>query len=349
MIKHAVHAAVSTSRRLRFNDGLQTFDQAFIDSAGAFLIGELERLDQRLNMPLIDYKWSRDIDLRTDVAMADEFSSFTNSTFAAAPGVPGSNKSWIGQDATAIPGIALEIGKTPTPLSLWGRQIGWTIPELESAIKLGRPVDSQKMTALNIKHQMDIDEQVYIGDTALNLKGMLNHAGVTNVANAVNGGWAAAITANAATASVAILADINELLYSVYQASAFAKCPGKLGLPPKQFSLLVSTLVSTAGSMSILTFLEQNSLALALNGKKLEIVPIKWATGTTAGGVGPGTSGKDRMVAYTKSEELIRFPLVPLQRTPLEYRGIHQLVSYFGKLGAVECPYPETVGYRDGI
>ncbi len=32
-----------------------TFDQATVDSSGAFLIGELERLDQTLNLPLVGY------------------------------------------------------------------------------------------------------------------------------------------------------------------------------------------------------------------------------------------------------------------------------------------------------
>ncbi|STH74201.1 bacteriophage protein [Escherichia coli] len=40
-----------------------TFDQATVDSSGAFLIGELERLDQTLNLPLVGYTWSRDIQL----------------------------------------------------------------------------------------------------------------------------------------------------------------------------------------------------------------------------------------------------------------------------------------------
>ena len=37
--------------------------------------------------------------------------------------------------------------------------------------------------------------------------------------------------------------------------------------------------------------------------------------------------------------------MVPLTRTPLEYRGIYQLTTYYGKLGEVEFVYPETVGY----
>ena len=61
-----------------------TFDQATVDGTGAFLVHELERLDQTLNLPLVNYTWSRDIQLREDVSIADEISSFTNTTFAAA-------------------------------------------------------------------------------------------------------------------------------------------------------------------------------------------------------------------------------------------------------------------------
>jgi len=68
-------------------DDFLTFDAATVDSTGVFLIGELERLDQRLHMPLAAVTWARDIDLREDVSMADEVSSFTNSSFAQAQGV----------------------------------------------------------------------------------------------------------------------------------------------------------------------------------------------------------------------------------------------------------------------
>jgi hypothetical protein len=64
-----------------------TFDRRTIDSTGSFLIGELERLDQKLHDPLVAVTWSRDIDLRSDVTIADEVSSFTNSSFAAVGGV----------------------------------------------------------------------------------------------------------------------------------------------------------------------------------------------------------------------------------------------------------------------
>jgi hypothetical protein len=326
---------IAQAARLQFKDGLMTFDSRTIDSAGAFLVGELERLDQRLHEPLAAVTWSRDIDLREDVSVADEFSSFTNSSFAAANGVQGSGKAWIGKDASAITGIALDIGKTTSPLSLWAMQIGWTIPELESAQKLGRPVDQQKFAGMQLKHQMDIDEQVYIGDTALGLTGLVNGSQVTNVANAQTGGWGSATPQQ-------ILDDVNELLNSTWAASAYAVCPDRLLIDPVNYSRLVSKIVSSAGNISVLEFLKANSLSNSINGRPLDIQPLKWLTSR-------GASSTNRMVAYTKDPMRVRFPLVPLQRTPLEYRDLRQLTTYFGRLGAVEFVYPETIGYRDGV
>src|ERR1700757_3018508 len=44
----------------------RTHDGRTVDSTGAFLVGELERLDQTLHEPLASGSWGRDIDLRGD-------------------------------------------------------------------------------------------------------------------------------------------------------------------------------------------------------------------------------------------------------------------------------------------
>jgi hypothetical protein len=350
-------AAVATAlashprRRIYTRDGI-TFDQATRDSAGAFLVGELERLDQELHMPLVQYTWSRDIDLREDVTLADETSSYTNSTFASANGVQGSNISWIGKNGEVKTGMSLDIGKTPNPLNLWGQELGWTLPELASAQKLGRPVDSQKYEGMQLKYNMDIDQLVYIGDSAIGTTGLLNHTLMTNTGNSVNSGtgtWSALITANATTAPDLILQDINELLKDVWVKSGYAVTPERLLLAPGPYATLVTQKVSSAGNISILNYVRENSIATANNNKPLEILPCKWLTGTNNSGQGPGAAGKDSMLAYTKQKRLVRYPLVPLQRTPIEFRGISQLVNYYGRLGAVELVYPETMGRRDGI
>lgn len=329
-----------TLHRHQTRDGLLTFDAQTIDSAGAFLVGELERLDQRLHMPLASVTWARDVDLRTDVSIADEFSSYTNSSFASASGVPGSNKAWIGKESDAITGVNIDIGKTLNPLNLWALQLGWTIPELESSNKIGRPIDTQKYEGMQLKYQMDIDEQVYVGDSALGLYGMLNHPLMTNVGNAVTGTWATATPA-------LILADVNSMLTSVWAASGYSVMPDRLLIAPAEYGLLVSTLISTAGNQSVLQYLKVNSLANSVNGTPLEIYPLKWLTGTNNGGKGP--TATDAMYAYSKSPMRVRFPLVPLQRTPMEYRNIRQLTTYFGRLGVVELVYPETAARRSNL
>lgn len=310
-----------------------TFDQATVDSSGAFLIHELERLDQTLNLPLTSQTWSRDIQLREDVSIADEISSFTNTTFAAA-GTPNANgKNWISPLATAIAGLNVDIEKKGFPLELWGMELGWTVIELNAAAQVGRPIDTQKYDGMQLKWNMDTDEQVYIGDAAKGAKGLLNLSQVTPT-NATKT-WATS-TADE------IRASINQVLSNAWARSAYSKVPEDLLIPPEQYSFIASTIVSSAGNQSLLTYLETNTIAYHQNGKPLNIRPVKWMKGR-------GVGGTDRMVAYTNDKKFVRFPMVPLQSVPIQYRGLYQLVTYCGKLGAVEPVYPETLNYMDGI
>ncbi|HCR8899300.1 TPA: DUF2184 domain-containing protein, partial [Escherichia coli] len=194
-----------------------TFDQATVDSSGAFLIGELERLDQTLNLPLVGYTWTRDIQLREDVSIADDISSWTNTSFGAAgTGANPNGKNWVGKDSTAIAGVNVDIGKSGNPLNLWGMELGWTVVELAAAQQVGRPIDTQKYDGMQLKWQMDNDEQVYVGDSALNLKGLvtLNGVPVNNAAKT----WATSTPDE-------IRASINQVLSDAWAASGYSVVP----------------------------------------------------------------------------------------------------------------------------
>lgn len=326
---------------------MHTFDKATLDSTGAFYVGELERLDQTLHMPLVAVTWGRDIDLREDVSMADETSSFTNSTFAAAGTVSSSGKNFVGKDSTAIAGVGVDIGKTASPLYLWAMEVGYSIPELLSAQQAGRPIDEQKYAGMQLKWQMDTDEMVYIGDSYLGKYGLVNNTGAVTT-GFVGNNAAGTYTQWIYKTADEILNDVNSLITSTWQAAGFQICPSKLLLPPAQYAYIVSQKVSSAGNISILKFLEDNCICNGLNGRKLDIQPLKWLTsrGTAAGSPSAAT---DRMVVYTQDKIRVRFPMVPLQRTPMEYRSLFNIVTYFGKLGVIELVYGETVGYADGI
>jgi hypothetical protein len=192
---------------------------------------------------------------------------------------------------------------------------------------------------------MDIDEMVYIGDTVVGQYGLLNSSLVT--AGFVTAGTSTYTQWVYKTADE-ILNDVNSFIQLSWAAAGYAVCPSKLLLPPAQFAYITSQKVSTAGNVSILTFLEDNSISLKVNGKKLDIQPCKWLTGRGVAAGSP-SAATDRMCCYTQDKDRVRFPMVPLQRTPLEYRSLYQLTTYFGRLGCVEFVYPECVRYADGI
>ena len=309
------------------------------DAAGAFLMGQLERFDQELHMPISSVTWGRDIDVREDVTIADEFSSFANATFASAGGINPTGKAWIGKTSTAITGIVSDLSKTTNPLNLWGMELGYTTPELLSSQATNRPIDSVKYDGMKLKYQMDIDEQVYVGDAGFGNYGLTNSPQVatTNVPNGASG-----FSAWPTKTPQEILADVNALITATWTQTGTAIVASKLLLPPLKFAYLNSAIVSTAGNRSILDFLKDNSLANAVNGKPLEIASVKWLTGR-------GANGTDRMVAYTQDKSRVRLPLTPLQNSPVQYKGIHVLTYYYGRIGVVEITNAELLSYMDGI
>lgn len=310
-----------------------TYDRQTIDNSGAFLIGQLERFDPVLNMPLLAYTWSRDVDLREDVSIADEMSSFSNSSFAAPSSVGTDGESWISNSTNVIAGVDLDITKTTLPLTPWSRQLSWTVFELASALQMGRPIDSQKLDAMNQTYQLNVDRQVYVGSTILGVKGLFNQAGV-KVINAAKA-WAN-------STAMEIAKSINDGLTTAWKQTGRAVVPDSLRLPPDQYALLSSIIVSEAGNRSLLDYLSENTIAYKQNGKPLDIQPVKWLEAGAMQNV-------NRMVFYTKDRKYVQFPLVPLQRTPMEYRDLRQLVTYYSKVGAVELRYSDTMLYVDGI
>lgn len=350
---NAVIDGAGTQRGKVFDHAYRTHDGArTVDSSGAFLIGELERLDQELHMPLAAVTWSRDIDLREDVSIADEISSFTLTSFASAGGLGAgqgirTGKAWIGKSSDQIGGVGVDTAKIPNAMTPWGLEIKYTVLELESAAKLGRPIDAQKYEALKLKHQMDIDEQVYVGDLTTGSTGLVNSSLVTNVSNVPNGALASPLWANKTPAE--ILADVNAMLQSAWAASGYAVMPSHILIPPQQYGAISTQIISSAGSTSILKYLLENNIVKASGKGDIQILPAKFCIGAGAGGTIGTTGTVDRMVAYSKQKQFVRYPMTQLQRTPIQYDSIYHKSTYYCRLGVTEVVYPETMAYRDGL
>lgn len=346
----AIIDKVGTMRGRSFDQSYKTHDGRTVDSTGAFLIGELERLDPVVNMPLAEFTYSRDLPIRSDVSIADESASFTLTNLAAGgmgSNVIGGGKSWAGKNTTQNPGVGIDLQKITQPLTPWSEEVKFTILELESAARLGRPIDSQKLEALNFKFQMDLDAQAYIGDVDLNQKGLLNNPAVTNVSNVVNGASGSGKWANKTPAE--ILADVNELITSTWGRTGWAVMPDTILIPPAQFGYISTQTISSAGNVSILKYILENNVLVASGRGTIEIRPVKWCIGGGSGGT-IGTAGNfDMMFAYARNPKYVQFPLMPLNKTPVQYTGIYHATTYYGRLGVVECRYEETQAARVGV
>jgi hypothetical protein len=310
------------------------------DSSLSYFINQLDNLDRKLYEPLVSVSWGRDIKLRSGITMSNESTSFIRSTFAAAGSLNNvGNMPWISAETSAIPGVSVNGQRVVLPLRLLAREVSYTSVELERSQLTGQPIDVQKIAALNTLYQMNTDQMVYIGSTDISATGLLNDTGITEsvVAAGVSG---STLWVNKTPDE--ILADVNTLLTSTWQAAAYAVCPSNLLLPPAQFGYISSQKVSSAGNVSILKFLKENSISLQINGKELDIQPVKWLPGLGAGST-------DRMVAYTNDEERVRFPMVPIRRETAYYQGIRFTAPYLYAFGQIEFVYPETVAYADGI
>ncbi len=309
------------------------------DSTLAFYVNQLDNLDKKLYEPLVNVTWGRDISLRTGITMANESTSFIRSSFGGVGTQAASGKPWLSPNTTTLPGVSINGERVTLPLRLLGQEISYSSVELERSQLLGQPIDAQKFNALNTMYQMSTDEMVYTGDDATGSKGLVNSAEVTS-GSVPNGAGGSPLWVNKTPDE--ILKDVNDLIQAAWQASGFAVCPDKLLLPPAQFAYIAGQKISTAGNVSILTFLEDNSISLRVNGRKLDIQPVKWLTGR-------GAAGANRMVAYTNNEDRVRFPMVPIRRETPYYLGIKFNAPYIWAFGEVEFVYPETVRYADGI
>lgn len=315
---------------------MQTFDQATIDSTGVFFQTELTRIDPVLNQPLADFTWSRDVDIGP-LDIGDEVTAFDAVKYVATGGVQPNGKSFIGPKTTEVGNAGADVERKTNPTFVWAEAIQMTVIELAQAQKLGRSLPATLMDSLNMKKNVDLQNQVYTGDTLQNVKGLVNSTLVTaaNVAAGVGGLLWTQKTDDE------ILADLNTVLAANWAQTGYTFVPRRLGLPPAKFAYLVSRKIVN-GSMSLAKYLAENSLAATVNGTPLELVPMRELTGAGAGGT-------DRMVAYTKRRDFQRIPMSPTLSTPVQYKDLYQRSVYYFRVGVIEFVKPETLRYADGF
>ena len=310
-----------------------------LGDAGAYFIGQLEALDQRMAMPITAVTYSRDIERRPDIGPYNELASFTRLKFAAAQ----SDRDDIDFDSdvtTEFQQVNVEQEKITTPIFAKTMKTRWTLAEIEKAALAGMPLETQAFEALNTDNQLKIDRLHYMGSQKYGFGGLLNHGSVLNVSPVANG---AGGTPNFESKTPEeILADFNEILRSVWVATGLAVMPNRVLVSQRIMSALSIPIAPLSG-VSILKYLQDNAICKIIDGKDLEIVPVKWASGA-------GAAGTDRMVAYVPGLDNLASIFSPMQQYgAMEVRDVAFHQHYRFAFGGLQLRYPEKMAYRDGL
>ena len=95
-----------------------------------------------------------------------------------------------------------------------------------------------------------------------------------------------------------------------------------------------------------MTYVKENNIFTMTTTSEFKIFPVKWLDDI---GTPVDSAPAGRAVAYTPKENYVRLPITPLLRTNIQYDLLMVKFAYYGRMGAVEVVYPDTIHYLDGI
>lgn len=300
----------------------QTIDKRTVDSALSYFESELTRLDTDVIKPLADFTWSRDIPT-TNLALSDRAFAYDEMT---GTGVDQSI-SWANPNQTESPAVGVRYKRTSTGTNLWAQEIRKTIFELDDASRLGRQLESDLFSALNMKVQQDLNKIAYVGDTSKGFSGFLNNSAIADTGSAI------AVWTDSTT-NDAIISSLQTIHSDMYTKTRIAA--NKILLPFSRWSVLANRKYNEYG-MTLLQFIEQQSAMSRLaGGIKIEVCHD--CAGILA-------SNKDRLVMYRDDRQAVVLPLSTLGNTAIETRQFHLITTYYMNAGQVTFKRPELVRY----
>lgn len=326
------------------NDGLPgsyMMDANSVSGGLAFLVGELEKRDEKLHEPLTSITWPRDMPVKTGGGWVDSVSVFDVSYAST----EGSNEGLIGGETNDLPMIQADIGKDSYNVFQWGHIISVPLINQQKLQKIGRSLDDILNRGLHLVHDKMLDRNVYTGISKGGSYGLVNDPLISTVTASTKAAGSG-VTAWAQATPDEILADVNSALLTTWEASEYdiSGMANHILIPPAQYTLLVERKVGVTGDKSILQFLLENNIGKN-QGNDLFIAPSVWCKGA-------GTSSKDRLVAYCNNEDRVRFDItVPLQRMLTQASAEHlaYLTPYVTQFSEIQWPYRQHAIYMDGI
>lgn len=320
-------------------NAMMAMDSASIGNGMAYLVGELEKKDTKLNEPLTSVTFARDIPVKTGGGWVET----TSNMFVDYATTGGNANGLIRGQSNNIPVMQANTSKDLFKVFPWANVLKVPFIDQQKMQGIGRSLDSILDNGIRLNYNKSIDLMVYTGIEEEKVYGLVNDPNV--LTTTVKEGASTKTTWKDKTADE-ILDDINTAINDAWTHSEYdnSGIPNHILIPPGNYAYIVSKKVSEAGNISILKYLLENNIAKN-QGVDLAIEPSRWC-------IGAGVGKKNRMVTYVNDESkvLIDIP-VPLMRamTQPSVENLAYMTAYMANIGQVKFLYYQCVGYSDGI
>lgn len=320
--------------------GAPILTQDAVSGGMAFLVGELEKLDPKLREPLTSTTWPRDIPVKNGGGWVEN-----EAAMFATYGISG------GSGAAAVGGgvqndirnIQANQSKDIYPTHTYQVAMEIKFIDMQKGNIVGRSLEQIYDKGIRLDFDKYMDANVYTGLPEYGTYGVYNNPNVTTVMAANGAGGTSSWISKTPDE---ILADINQVIVDVWKAAEYdnSAIPNHILIDPQNYAMLVSRKVDPMGSMSILTYLEDNNIAKK-KGVSLVIAECRYSEGS-------GTGGTNRMLVYCNDDQFLELCiLVPLARvmTQNNTKSATYDSLYMAHTGHPKLFYYQTIRYVDGI
>ena len=216
-----------------------------------------------------------------------------------------------------------------------GLAYDWSDREIGRAMMTGIPLSDRKVRMAFRIWEEEKDRVFINGDASKGWDGFVNNSNVPVLT---------ALTATfAASTGIEIAEAVNEALSAVYSSTNQVRIADTLCLPVAQATLMATKAIGDDADRNVMSYIRENNIYTQMTGRPLMIRTLRQLDGAGAGGT-------DRMVAYSRDMNVLRYH-IPQELQFLEpQRRADSWVYYgYGVQAGLEIMEPGAMRYQDGI
>lgn len=228
----------------------------------------------------------------------------------------------------------VEVKSTQQSQSIFSMRLGYqySLQEARAAIFAKRPLTADKAMAVREQMERKLDDIIFVGESTVGVKGLLNQSGALTYTPIVGQGGFFNFSSKSADE---VLKDINGAPSQVVSTSKEIEIPDTAVFPTSIYEYLNSTRVGDGTSMSIMAYWKANNQHI----KNIE---------SSFKGETLGASGTPRTVFYKNNQIYIEYALPqPFEQLPPQPEGFMVTTLCHMRTAGVLLKRPGSMIYLD--